>query len=227
MGNSITFKGISSNTYGLIVNKLSPIQKAEERGTYQEVAGRDGYLFIDSRSYAPVDKEIVITTTSTSNIDSIKNWLTGEGDLTLSSEPDVFYKARVFGQINFERLVNLRQASTKFRCQPFGYLYSGLTPVTMNQAGTLTNIGTAMSEPVIKVNGSGNIILTVNSKNIILSGVDGYVTLNSEIQECYKDLVSKNSSMQGEFPIFEVGTNNISWTGTVTSLEITPNWRNL
>ncbi|QDY17535.1 phage tail protein [Clostridium botulinum] len=31
--------------------------------------------------------------------------------------------------------------------------------------------------------------------------------------------------MYGEFPIFQVGENKISWTGNVSKIEITPRWR--
>ncbi|WP_302653297.1 phage tail protein [uncultured Clostridium sp.] len=31
--------------------------------------------------------------------------------------------------------------------------------------------------------------------------------------------------MNGEFPKFEVGENNISWTGSVSKVKVIPNWR--
>jgi phage-related protein len=147
--------------------------------------------------------------------------------LVLSSETDVFFKAMLIGSIDFKKLLYLRTAKLKFVCQPYGYRESGLTLQTITVPGNISNLGTATSRPIITVFGSGSINLTVNSANVILSNVTDYVTLNSEIEEAYKDLLGKNNDMQGEFPVFVQGNNSISWTGTVTKLEIVPNWRNL
>jgi phage-related protein len=139
----------------------------------------------------------------------------------------VFYKARLNCQIDFKKLLYLRAAKIKFVCHPYGYLESGVTMQTITVPGNLVNPGTAAARPIITVFGSGSITLTVNSLNVILSNVSEYVTLNSELEEAYKDLLGKNNDMQGEFPILNTGTNSISWSGTVTKLEVIANWRNL
>ncbi|MBP1920634.1 phage-related protein [Youngiibacter multivorans] len=184
-------------------------------------------MFQEHGSLAPIEKEIEITLKDIDQLNAIKIWLRGNGDLVLSSEPDVFYIAKVSGGIDYKRLLHLRTAKLKFVCQPYGYLESGLTLQTITVPGSLVNPGTASSRPIITVFGTGSITLTVNSANVILSNVIDYVTLNSEIEEAYKDLLGKNNDMQGEFSILNPGTNLISWTGTVTKLEIVPNWRNL
>lgn len=228
MGPTFTFAGVSSATNGLVVKKMPPVQLAEARGEAIEVEGRDGYLYQDYASLAPLEKPIQVTLTDLTKINTIKAWLRGEGNLILSTEPDVFYKARVVGRLDLERWQLLRAGTIQFLCQPHGYLSSGLTPVTKTtKPTTITNPGTAPSKPVIKVTGSGDVTLTINAKNVILTGISGYVTVDSELEECYKDLVGKNNNMTGEWPELVVGSNAISWTGTVTSVEITPNWRNL
>jgi phage-related protein len=221
------FKGIDSRDYSIVVNTLPPIQSAKEDGEFLKVPGRDGYLFQDHESLAPVEKEMEITLKDVNQLNAIKTWLRGSGNLVISSEPGVFYKARLTGSIDFKKLLYLRAAKLKFVCQPYGYLESGLTLQTITVPGDLLNPGTETSRPTITVFGTGSITLTVNSKNVILTNVTDYVTLNSEIEEAYKDLLGKNSDMQGEFPVFVSGNNSISWTGTVTKLEIVPNWRNL
>jgi predicted phage tail component-like protein len=227
MGAYFIFKNEDSRGYSIVVNTLTPIQSAKEDGEFLKVPGRDGFLFQEYGSLSPTEKELEITLKDVSQLGSIKAWLRGSGNLILSSEPDVFYKARLSGQIDFKKLLYLRTAKIKFVCQSYGYLESGLTMQTMTLPGTLINPGTAASRPIITIYGTGTITLTVNSKNVILSNVSEYVTLNSELEEAYKDLLGKNNDMQGEFPFFIPETNSISWTGTVTKLEIVPNWRNL
>ncbi|EJE7236826.1 phage tail protein, partial [Clostridium botulinum] len=72
---------------------------------------------------------------------------------------------------------------------------------------------------------SSDISLNINGEVIKLKNVNNYIELDPEIQECYRDTLNCNNDMQGEFPIFKVGENRISWTGNVSKIEITPNWR--
>ncbi len=76
---------------------------------------------------------------------------------------------------------------------------------------------------------SGASALTVNSSVISFSSIDESVILNSQLQETYKDtgtaLISKNFTKTGDYPMLLPGDNAISFSGGITSLEITPNWR--
>ena len=91
----------------------------------------------------------------------------------------------------------------------------------------LVNPGSAYSEPVIAVNGSGDITLIVNGEFIELTDIECGITLNSEILEAYHGQTLMNEHMDGEFPRLKPGNNLISWTGEVSSVVIQPNWRYL
>ena len=45
------------------------------------------------------------------------------------------------------------------------------------------------------------------------------------MQNAYNGAVLMNQNMNGEFPIFKVGENTISWTGNASKVAIEPNWR--
>ena len=51
------------------------------------------------------------------------------------------------------------------------------------------------------------------------------VIINSLEEEAYFEGIYKNRNMLGEFPKLEVGDNTISWTGTLTKIEIEPKSR--
>ena len=100
--------------------------------------------------------------------------------------------------------------------------------LTVTSSGTfVTNPGSVYSEPVITVNGSGDITLIVGMTIVELTGVSGSITLDSSLQEAYNGLASLNSQMSGEFPQLLPGQNAISWMDNVTSLVIDPHWRSL
>ncbi|SHE47178.1 hypothetical protein, partial [Anaerotignum propionicum] len=62
--------------------------------------------------------------------------------------------------------------------------------------------------------------------NYGLNGISGSVTINSEMMEVYKDVTNANNKYSAlDFPRFQVGENSISWTGSVTKIEVEPKWR--
>ena len=52
-------------------------------------------------------------------------------------------------------------------------------------------------------------------------------TLDTSLMEAYSGVASMNNCMSGDFPLLEPGQNAVSWSGSVTKVEIVPNWRNL
>ena len=72
-----------------------------------------------------------------------------------------------------------------------------------------------------------DITLMVGTAIVELSGVDGSIIIDSVLKEAFKGNVLQNEKMSGEFPILRPGANAVSWTGNVSSVTITPNWRSL
>ena len=58
-----------------------------------------------------------------------------------------------------------------------------------------------------------------------LEEISGSITLDSQLQEAYSEVTSLNGQISGDFPILRPGNNAVSWSGSVTKVEINPNWR--
>jgi phage-related protein len=102
---------------------------------------------------------------------------------------------------------------------------SGLKPIELINSAILNNFGSYESKPLIKIYGSGNITISIGGKSFTVNNVADYVVVDSEIKECYKDSTNKGRDMIGDYPILPIGPSNISWTGAVNKIEITPRWR--
>jgi phage-related protein len=90
----------------------------------------------------------------------------------------------------------------------------------------VVNPCTAESEPVITVTGSGDITLNIGGYQVELDAVDGKITLDCEARLAHKDGVLAGSKVAlSEWPVLVPGANVISWTGSVTSVAISPRWR--
>lgn len=222
------FNNISSLDMPIMVNELPPITKAPRDITKIVIPGRDGFLTEDFETYGGIIKPCECTLMDATQIDQVLAWLDGSSEVIFSNQPDRKYQACIINQIPFNRFMRDKwyKFIIIFDCQPFAVTLENPV-ITLTIPGNITNAGTRASEPVIKIYGTGSINLTINGNIIHLTNVVDYVTIDSDIVDCHKDDLRMNDNMSGDFPVLEAGTNVISWTGTVTSIEITPNSRYL
>ncbi|MDR3665304.1 MAG: phage tail family protein [Ignavibacteriaceae bacterium] len=228
---SFNFMGSDSFiNYGIVIEKRPIIPKPQRNIQYIDVPGRSGSLKVDDATY----KDIIIPiqcsfnggTAVADQADLIKTWLdSGEGSLILSNQLDKYYTAHVSDQVDISQEFRVfGKFLVNFRCKPFKYAVVN-TPIFPANAGTINNPGSVKSDPVIVIIGSGNITLTINGITISLTGISGSITIDSAIKDAYQGTTLQNNLMTGDFPILVPGNNTISWTGSVSSVQITPNWR--
>lgn len=121
--NKLIWKGIDSSTIkGLLICELPPITKPKMRVQETVVDGVDGSI-IEELGYESYDKTIKIGLTYDFDIDEVIKYFSGEGEVVFSNEPDKYYKASILNRIDYERLLRFREATVKFRVQPFKYQY--------------------------------------------------------------------------------------------------------
>lgn len=201
-----------------------------------EVQGRNGTLTEDLCTYKDIEIPISFNIIDRSNINdsgrNIKSWLIGnivDKKLILSDDTDYYYKVKkvVIDKEIERRLKVFGRFTVTFTCEPFLYLVNN-NVITLNPSGNIINPCTHYSEPVIKVYSTGDVELAVNSNIIYLTNIVDYVTIDSTIKDCYKNNLSYNYNMIGDFPVLQIGSNDIGvlgGTGTVTKIEVTQNWR--
>jgi len=210
--------------YGIVINKLPSLIKAERNVDEIEIQGRDGDVTIDYKTHKPIIFPLECTVLDEDKMESIKSWLDGFGNLIFSWRSDKYYKAKMINKIDIsESMDSLGEFPLLFKCQPHAYSLGNET-ITLQATGTIYNSGSAIALPIIKLFGTGSLTLTINGATVNLTNVVDYVTIDSNLQESFKDLVYKNQYMTGLFPVLEKGNNIISFTGA-TKIEITPNFR--
>ena len=223
-----TFKGIDSREMGVIVTAMPETVRAERRIESITVAGRNGSLHKDEGVYESYDRTMECALIKRARLDEITAWLVGSGEMTFSTEPDKVYRVTIANKISITQMMRVFQ---KFQIildtQPFKYSVNALSDsLDLTAPTTIRNSGTVYSEPLIVVYGSGDITLTINGADFPLYGVNESITIDSEMMEVFKGNANQNSKYGGvEFPRFEVGKNEISWTGKVSKIKIQPRWR--
>lgn len=216
--------------YGIHVTEQPPVTIPAERSTQTNVPGRPGSL--TQLEGDDVYDDLLLTATcfisDPAQIPAIAAWLKGSGTVTFANRTGGYYKARIANQIPFEKVLrgNPHCAfSVNFRCFPFWYQEDAAS-ITVNTSGTIvTNPGSVYAEPILTVYGSGDITLMVGTTIVELEDISGSILLDCALKEAYLGNALMNDHMTGEFPVLKPGANAVSWSGTVTKVEIKPNWR--
>lgn len=92
----------------------------------------------------------------------------------------------------------------------------------------LKNNGNYKSYPIIKITGSGDVTININSNSYTLTGVSGYISIDSNYLTVYKDTANEIAKLtSGDLSklVLNPGSNTISLTGSVTMVEIICNSR--
>lgn len=228
------FKNKSSLELDLYILEKSNVKGAERDIEFQSVPGRDGDLIIDNGRYKNVNvsyKLEMLTTSDAeflSNVKILKNTLLSESGyfyLWDTYDPYYFRKASFTGEVEINQDNRKNTCDISFNCKPYKYLLTGQNKITLTASGYTNNTEYISSLPYIKITGSGNITLSINDDDFVFTAVDEYIEIDSETMNVYKDTVSQNQKMTGSnFPKLASGANYITWSGTVTSVEIIPRW---
>lgn len=165
----------------------------------------------------------------------------GAGDLIISDMQDRFYRsARLNAETEYSRYLpkcSMLEFDLRVVAPPFLYHVpasgeSGDDIPLDGNPDTVINPGTYKSAPRIKIEGAGDVVLTIGTQIVEINGLEDGIIVDSELGDCF-DLTqtallnSKVTLMDDSFPMLAPGANIISWTGDVTKITITPRWRDL
>lgn len=232
----IIFNGESSLDYRIQVESPPDYKTNPREFETVHIPGRNGDLLIDKGGYQNTVRVYPISTYSpyenfTELASKISSWLNAPSTycrLEDSYEPEYFRMA-IYG--NSLELTNLFHKAGKgnleFYCKPQRFLKSGERVKRFTGAGYINNPTRYDSHPVITIYGSGNVSLSIGYYSIQVKDLNGFITIDSDIQDCYQGSINKNDkvTLSNGFPNLIQGRNNISWTGSgITSVEVMPRW---
>jgi len=232
MRNYIVLNNQDSNEVtGLLIQTLPPISQPKIRVNIEEIDGRDGDI-ITKLGYSAYDKEISIGLYGDYDVNQVIAYFTNNqnGKVTFSNEEDKYYNYEILDQIDFERLIRYKTANVKFHVQPFKYssVESTRTFTITNQTSiNINNNGNYISKPVITLTGTGTINLSLNNIQefvIDLGENSTQIVLDIANMNAYNPTTNAfmNRAVTGDYNNFNliVGKNTISWTGTITQVQI-------
>lgn len=227
----ITFKGTTSTSKSVTVLKYPEIVKPTLRVETVKVPGRDGELTLSGMpSYEAMVLECECMVPSVDKISAAAAWLTGRGNLILGNDPTYAYDAQVIDEIRFEKIMRghaHRRFTVPFLCQPLKKKAETEPNIELTAPGTVVNIGHVPSRPLIKIEGSGNVVLAVGAYSLSITDISTSILIDSDLGMATTGTVNESYKVSGAWPLLVVGNNAVGWTGAVTKVTITPRWRYL
>ena len=200
--------------------------------TITHIPGRNGDIIQDNGCYKNVERTYEVSFDALNEdfatyANAVSAWLhstTGYARLEDSYEPN-YYRMATYQESNiFENLYNQAGTATiVFECKPQRFLKTGDNIITIQNSLTIMNPTGFEAYPLFKVTGTSG-VLTVNGNSITFSSIDGFVMLDCELQDAYKENINKNSTISGTFPVLKPGSNTIRWTGGISSVTMKPRW---
>jgi phage-related protein len=225
---TVEFKGLTNRHFGLVVTHLDQRRRPEEQVEIIDIEGRSGSLVDRYGDYNSYERKIEFVHMKHDNAREIHKWLSGKGILRTSEEQHGYFYADVVAELE-RKLVGSRKnlLTASFLVEPHFYLESGNRSLEITEEARLINIGTVYAEPLIKIFGTGDGQMIINSQIVQLTGIQDYLTIDSKLKIVHKDNLPAGRKMSGSFPVLEEGENIVFFNGGITKLEITPRWREL
>ena len=239
--NYFVYKGIRSCDMGLRIESKNVFSAPKYDVDFLSIPGRDGDLIAGGGRFPNVQVTYSVfipaksITELAEKITAVKAWLYSglDGYHTLSDTYDTtFFRHGVYsGKLDIEDELNrIGICTISFSCKPFRYTEIGSQSVQLDKSGAvLVNPYPFSSRPIIRIEGDGKGTLTIQSESKKatwnFTDIDGYVEVDSEQMNFYKDATPKNDTVTGSgFPLLYPGGNTIVYTGGISSVSVIPRW---
>lgn len=223
--------GEDSRDHGIYLRTVPEIISAEPDLEFIPIPGRAGSLTMDYGGYKDIAITLECYVKDIAAIGQVYRFMSGYHSMVLSSDPFRSYRATFYGQAQAVQLVRNMDSwefSAPVRLKPFRYFEPASDPVTITSSGSgITNPGSAPAAPRISIFGSGDITLMIGQYVMEFEGISGGIIIDSDQMKLLNiDGISRNLNQDiDEFPMLEPGANYMQWTGSITSIEIEPRWR--
>lgn len=221
--------GVSSDTLGLFVDFLPPVPLADQRYTdFNTGADEQGTTPDDVFNNIQYQIRFYTFLPDDYNDTAIKAFCFGKSVLTLSRFPDYYFKIKKislqaadgsgYGK-RIDYILTLTLA-------PFRYTVDN-EQITLASGDSIVNEHTRYSKPKFEITGTGDITLTVNGVEFSVKGLETNQTIiiDSSRHVTYSGDTLLIGKTEGKYPLLDVGSNTVSWTGTVSGVKYRGNWR--
>ena len=193
-----------------------------------EIFGMNGSHRVLDGSYKSYERTVSFYLPKLIDISTIiEKFHDGKNEIVFGYQPDSLFYAEYISASYHRNGPHAYTLDVKLMMQPFRYP-KNVAPVVLTNAGTIENIGTVYSEPIIEIEGNGDVSLTIGRKTMHLT-ISNKATI--DCRQGKQNIFNASGAVQntlrkrGGFFEIPVGSNGVTFTGDVRKVTIRPNWR--
>jgi len=237
------FDGVSSEDLHTYIQDRPLIHYPRRKVEWKSGYGTDGEIPFDEEAYENTPMELLLVVNGPSLVKSrqdLMNVIDTRGtysEVEFYFDPGKIYRVMLGDEeIQFENKYfygNAQAAKLMLTVKPYKYLIDSKEHSTTSKEAIITNPTNYTSQPIIRLEGSGDVTIKVNGVEFKIRDMPNKLTINSERYISYTEgatgpIQNMNSKIVSrEYPLLKPGVNNISVTGSVTKWSIDPRWRSL
>lgn len=203
-------------------------QMAQPRFDNNTIYGANGDYPIYDGAYDGYDKTVSLYVVKEEEVQKVLNQFNQQNNVVeFGHRPGSIFYADYAGSSFRQNGIHAWTLEIKLKMHPFRYQKNN-TEVVLTSNGTVTNPGTVYSEPVITVEGNGDVTLTIGKQAMQLT-IDTKATIDCRHKK--QNVYDKNGNLKNTLRkrggFFEIapGTSGIAVSGTVSKITIKGNWR--
>lgn len=215
----------SSLDYGIKVYESNILSAPSKKLDFIEVEGRDGTLtqdngyedFVLTLSCVLVNEHEEIENMSELTRRAKKFLLNGVNrKIQLSEDMDYYLIGTYNSEIDIEEAIeNFGLFQAQFRCKPYRFS-NKIKTVEITTQNTIVKNTECKTKPIIDIYAIGDITININSQEVILKDLEGYIQLDCDLMNAttvnsLNKIANANHKMYSDFPILEEGDNDVSW----------------
>ncbi|MFP5493675.1 hypothetical protein ACLGL2_03565 [Parvimonas sp. G1641] len=213
----------------IVFSELPSIPKPVRNVEEKLVSGRNGALIIDRGTYQNIP--IMLTGHAECKRTELIDYFGTTGELKFDTSTDRFWKYRVTA-IDIKEVLDdgvLLAFSINMSLDPHKYLVSGKSKIIGSGTLSLKNDYNANAYPFLKIKGTGTIGIIKNGTQILsIKDITDYVDIDCEADVIHRNNVNYDNKATGDtFYLDANKTTELRFTGSVSGVELIPNWREL
>ena len=205
------------------------IQVAKKRVSEEsKIYGANGTYVVHDGAYESQDRVLKFSAVNFAKVVELSNLF---NDFDNEIEFDYLKLSRYYADlvdITYSKQGKSRWiVNIKLRFNPFRYTTEN-TETKLTTRGTINNIGNVFSEPVIEIEGSGEVSLTIGVQSMFLNlDSKAIIDCRHRKQNVYDKNNVVNNSIRKKGGFFEIppGLQGVATNGNVTNIKIKGNWR--
>ena len=211
-----------------VVTDFGEAEAAKPHAESVDVYGLNGSYRVLDGSYESYERTISFYVPKLVDISTIVDkFQPKENVIEFSYQLGSYFYADFSGATYNRNGMHAWKIDVKLIMQPFRYQKS-VDPVVLTASGIINNLGTIYSEPIIEIEGDGDISLTIGRKTMYLTiKTKATIDCRQGKQNIYNatGAVQNTLRKRGGFLEIPTGKVGVSFTGNVRKITIRPNWR--